>query len=330
MGAGCKGESVLLSVSRLLALVAAVFHSSSHGGAPDGALLRSGQLTVPLSKSVCGVRCACRPRQPLRCCFTLQALALVGEFNNWDPKPEHWGVKNDYGVFQLFLPDSEDGASAIPHRQAPDGVGAAVAVQQQRSAPTLQCWKGRAAPHGSIPATNEPRVCFLTHCRTKIKTRLETAYGELVERIPAWIKWATQVSLDSSRYSDLEIVRGWFKRLTQVSSDSSRYSELEIVRGWFKGATQVSSDSSRYSDLEIVRGWFKRLTQVSSDSSRYSELEIVRGWFKGATQVSSDSSRYSELEIVRGWFKGATQVSLDSSRYSDLEIVRGLRQPVAC
>eukprot|EP00891_Asterochloris_glomerata_P008249 jgi/Astpho2/8249/Aster-01334 len=57
-----------------------------------------------------------------------RALALVGEFNNWDPKPEHWGVKNDFGVFQL----------------------------------------------------------------TKIKTRLETAYGELVERIPAWIKWATQ------------------------------------------------------------------------------------------------------------------------------------------
>ncbi len=39
----------------------------------------------------------------------------------------------------------------------------------------------------------------LTGCRTKIKTRLETAYGELVERIPAWIKWATQVSLDDSR-----------------------------------------------------------------------------------------------------------------------------------
>ena len=33
-------------------------------------------------------------------------------------------------------------------------------------------------------------------CRTKIKTRLETAYGEWVERIPAWIKWATQVLLE--------------------------------------------------------------------------------------------------------------------------------------
>lgn len=71
-----------------------------------------------------------RPGRPLRCCFTPQALALVGEFNNWDPKPEHWGVKNDFGVFQLFLPDSEDGTLAIPHRQAPDGVGAVMAVQQ--------------------------------------------------------------------------------------------------------------------------------------------------------------------------------------------------------
>lgn len=45
-----------------------------------------------------------------------QALALVGEFNNWDPKDNHWAHKNDFGVWQLFLPDSDDGQSAIPHR----------------------------------------------------------------------------------------------------------------------------------------------------------------------------------------------------------------------
>lgn len=72
-----------------------------------------------------------------------KALALIGEFNNWDPKSEHWAIKNDFGVWQLFLPDNADGSSAILHR-------------------------------------------------TKIKIRLETAYGEWVERIPAWIKWATQ------------------------------------------------------------------------------------------------------------------------------------------
>ena len=44
-----------------------------------------------------------------------QALALVGEFNAWDPKPEHWATKNDFGVWGLFLPDGPDGASVIPH-----------------------------------------------------------------------------------------------------------------------------------------------------------------------------------------------------------------------
>ena len=34
-----------------------------------------------------------------------------------------------------------------------------------------------------------------TLCRTKVKARVETAYGEWVERIPAWIKWATQVRI---------------------------------------------------------------------------------------------------------------------------------------
>ena len=72
-----------------------------------------------------------------------KAIALIGEFNGWEPKPEHWAFKNDFGVWELFLPDNQDGTSAIPHR-------------------------------------------------SKIKIRLETAYGEFVERIPAWIKWATQ------------------------------------------------------------------------------------------------------------------------------------------
>ena len=37
------------------------------------------------------------------------------------------------------------------------------------------------------------RITCAFCCRTKVKVRVETAYGEWVERIPAWIKWATQV-----------------------------------------------------------------------------------------------------------------------------------------
>jgi 1,4-alpha-glucan branching enzyme len=72
-----------------------------------------------------------------------KAVALIGEFNGWEPKDNHWAAKNEFGVWELFLPDAADGTPAIPHR-------------------------------------------------TKIKTRLETAHGEWVERIPAWVKWATQ------------------------------------------------------------------------------------------------------------------------------------------
>jgi 1,4-alpha-glucan branching enzyme len=45
-----------------------------------------------------------------------KALALVGEFNNWTPKDGHWAIKNEYGVWNLFLPDTPDGKSAIPHK----------------------------------------------------------------------------------------------------------------------------------------------------------------------------------------------------------------------
>ncbi|KAG1664935.1 hypothetical protein FOA52_004457 [Chlamydomonas sp. UWO 241] len=71
-----------------------------------------------------------------------KSLALVGEFNEWAPKAEHWAKKNDFGVFELFMPDI-GGKPMVPHR-------------------------------------------------SKIKCRLETPTGEFVERIPAWIKWATQ------------------------------------------------------------------------------------------------------------------------------------------
>lgn len=72
-----------------------------------------------------------------------KAVALVGEFNGWEPREGDWAVRDDFGVWSLFLPDGADGTPAIKHR-------------------------------------------------TKVKTRLETAYGEWVDRIPAWIVWATQ------------------------------------------------------------------------------------------------------------------------------------------
>lgn len=64
----------------------------------------------------------------------MQALALIGEFNNWDPKAEHWAIKNDFGVFQLFLPDNADGTPAIQHRCA-SCLASAEHVQSWRSAP---------------------------------------------------------------------------------------------------------------------------------------------------------------------------------------------------
>jgi 1,4-alpha-glucan branching enzyme len=44
-----------------------------------------------------------------------QALALVGDFNSWEPKGDHWALKNDFGSFALFLPDV-DGKPQIAHR----------------------------------------------------------------------------------------------------------------------------------------------------------------------------------------------------------------------
>ena len=57
--------------------------------------------------------------QHLKMAAALQALALIGEFNNWTPGEEHWAQKDDYGVFTLFLADKADGTTQIAHRCDP-------------------------------------------------------------------------------------------------------------------------------------------------------------------------------------------------------------------
>lgn len=60
----------------------------------------------------------CETESHVACCRApgAKAMALVGEFNNWEPKDNHWAFKNEFGVWELFLPDNNDGSQAIPHR----------------------------------------------------------------------------------------------------------------------------------------------------------------------------------------------------------------------
>ena len=71
-----------------------------------------GRCNVQVGDLPCCAHC-CNARSPTS---PSQALALIGEFNAWDPQPEHWAIKNDFGVWQLFLPDKPDGTPAIEHR----------------------------------------------------------------------------------------------------------------------------------------------------------------------------------------------------------------------
>ncbi|VAH47603.1 unnamed protein product [Triticum turgidum subsp. durum] len=42
------------------------------------------------------------------------SAALVGDFNNWNPNADTM-TRDDYGVWELFLPNNADGSPAIPH-----------------------------------------------------------------------------------------------------------------------------------------------------------------------------------------------------------------------
>ncbi len=43
-----------------------------------------------------------------------RAAQLIGDFNGWNGS-NHNMSKNQYGVFELFMPHAEDGSPAIPH-----------------------------------------------------------------------------------------------------------------------------------------------------------------------------------------------------------------------
>jgi 1,4-alpha-glucan branching enzyme len=43
-----------------------------------------------------------------------KAASLIGDFNDWNPE-KHWMKKNEFGVFELFVPHNADGTPAIPH-----------------------------------------------------------------------------------------------------------------------------------------------------------------------------------------------------------------------
>ena len=43
-----------------------------------------------------------------------RAASLIGDFNGWNTD-KNWMKKNEFGVFELFLPNEADGSPAIPH-----------------------------------------------------------------------------------------------------------------------------------------------------------------------------------------------------------------------
>ena len=48
--------------------------------------------------------------------MSVQAVALIGEYNDWNPEDSHWAQRNEFGVWQLFLPDKADGTPALKHK----------------------------------------------------------------------------------------------------------------------------------------------------------------------------------------------------------------------
>ncbi|KAL8154456.1 hypothetical protein V2J09_012216 [Rumex salicifolius] len=75
------------------------------------------------------------------------SASLIGDFNNWNPGADVMS-KNEYGVWEIFLPNDADGSSAIPH-------GTRVKIRMETPSGTkdsIPAWiKYSIQPPGEIP-----------------------------------------------------------------------------------------------------------------------------------------------------------------------------------
>ncbi|KAL8140570.1 hypothetical protein V2J09_006591 [Rumex salicifolius] len=75
------------------------------------------------------------------------SACLIGDFNNWNPSA-HAMCRNDFGVWEIFLPNNADGSSPIPH-------GTRVKIRMETPSGTkdsIPAWiKYSVQPPGEIP-----------------------------------------------------------------------------------------------------------------------------------------------------------------------------------
>jgi 1,4-alpha-glucan branching enzyme len=100
-----------------------------------------------------------------------RAASLIGDFNAWNAE-KNMMKKNEYGVFELFMPNNADGSAAIPH-------GSRVKIH-------LQARTRRAGPLRRMRHVIPP--C----CADAPPLHAQAADGSWIDKIPAWIKFAVQ------------------------------------------------------------------------------------------------------------------------------------------
>jgi 1,4-alpha-glucan branching enzyme len=99
-----------------------------------------------------------------------RAASLIGDFNGWNTD-KNWMKKNEFGVFELFLPNEADGSPAIPH-------GSRVKIHLQVHT------RAASSPHAPCAT--------VLHTADTHPSRAQAADGSWIDKIPAWIKFAVQ------------------------------------------------------------------------------------------------------------------------------------------
>ncbi|CAI5969482.1 unnamed protein product [Closterium sp. NIES-64] len=101
------------------------------------------------------------------------SASLIGDFNNWNPNADIM-KKDEFGVWELFLPDNPDGTPAIPH-------GSRVKVSLSARARSRSAWEERTPKrpralriyeaHVGMSST-EPRVSTYAEFRDNVLPRV--------------------------------------------------------------------------------------------------------------------------------------------------------------
>ncbi|KAK8705191.1 hypothetical protein V6N13_048797 [Hibiscus sabdariffa] len=214
-----------------------------------------------------------------------KSAALIGDFNNWNPNADVMN-RDEFGVWEIFLPNNVDGSPAIPH-------GSRV--------------KGETRKVNNRDGDND----IVTHAGSKkclLEIRMETPSG-IKDSIPAWIKFSVQapgeIPYDGIYYDPPEEEKYVFKHPQPKRPKSLRIYESHV------GMSSTEPTINTYANFrDDVLPRIKRLGYNAVQIMAIQEHSYYASFGYHVTNFFAPSSRFGTPDDLKSLIDKAHELGI--------------------